>query len=142
MRCTVDTVTAAMLVLLAIMSPPATGTVRAASLPRVRPAQVNPCPEGPTMSAACGNARKAGLGECLACLLQKFPTCHNSTNEDAFCLAGNKPKPNATVTWVKRIGNELDGSPAVSPDGTVVYVGSDDHYLYALDSRTGNTLWR
>ena len=27
----------------------------------------------------------------------------------------------------------------VSPDGSVVYVSSDDHYLYALDSRTGNT---
>ena len=105
-------------------------------------APAGPCPDTPTMQAACGSARAAGLGECLACLLQRFPSCHNSTDEDAWCLAGNSARPNATLAWKQRVGGELDGSPAVSPDGSVVYVGSDDHFLYALDSRTGNTLWK
>ena len=26
----------------------------------------------------------------------------------------------------------MDSSPAVSPDGSVVYVGSDSYYLYAV----------
>ena len=58
---------------------------------------VRPCPDTPTMQAACGNAQKAGVGDCLVCLLQKFPSCHNSTDEDAYCLTANKIKPNATL---------------------------------------------
>ena len=38
--------------------------------------------------------------------------------------------------WV----NSVDSSPVVAND--VVYVGSADGHLYALDAGTGNRLWR
>ena len=42
--------------------------------------------------------------------------------------------------WRYRTKGNVDSSPAVV-DG-VVYVGSDDNYLYALDADTGTLLWR
>ena len=30
----------------------------------------------------------------------------------------------------------------INSDGTVVYVGSDDKYLYAINSATGTKIWR
>ena len=41
--------------------------------------------------------------------------------------------------WSYLTGGIVDSSPAVA-DG-VVYVGSQDHTLYALDARTGKRLW-
>lgn len=32
--------------------------------------------------------------------------------------------------------------PVFTPDGTMVLVGSTDHYRYALDRNTGRTAWR
>ena len=37
-------------------------------------------------------------------------------------------------------GGEIESSPAVS-DG-VVYIGSEDSYLYALDAKTGGERWK
>ena len=33
-------------------------------------------------------------------------------------------------------------SPSMSPDGTRVFVGSDDGFMYALDSATGTLAWK
>jgi len=32
-------------------------------------------------------------------------------------------------------------NPAIDPDRGVVYVGSDSHYVYALEAATGDELW-
>ena len=34
----------------------------------------------------------------------------------------------------------MDSSPAIGPDGTV-YVGSEDHKLYAINGKSGVKLW-
>ena len=46
------------------------------------------------------------------------------------------------VVWVYRTGSWVSSSPAVSLNGKVVYCGSDDHYLYAIDAANGYLLWR
>ena len=40
------------------------------------------------------------------------------------------------VVWTYLTGGSVGASPVVSASGTV-YVGSDDHNIYALDGRTG-----
>jgi outer membrane protein assembly factor BamB len=44
------------------------------------------------------------------------------------------------VRWAFRTGGRVFSSPTVA-DG-VVYVGSDDHFLYALDATTGGEKWK
>jgi len=46
------------------------------------------------------------------------------------------------VIWTYPTGSWVSSSPAVSVDGKVVYCGSDDHYLYAIDGANGYLLWR
>lgn len=46
----------------------------------------------------------------------------------------------ATAKWSFATGGEVWASPAVS--GGVVYIGSDDGFLYALDAKTGAEKWR
>ena len=41
--------------------------------------------------------------------------------------------------WAVSTGAVIDSSPTVA--NGIVYVGSQDHKLYALDARTGATLW-
>ncbi|MFF9403827.1 PQQ-binding-like beta-propeller repeat protein, partial [Streptomyces sp. NPDC014744] len=41
--------------------------------------------------------------------------------------------------WAYATDGKVQSSPAVV-DG-VVYIGSDDHHLYALDAATGNKKW-
>src|SRR6266699_3112872 len=48
--------------------------------------------------------------------------------------------PGLRLDWKFRCGDAITAAPAVA-DG-VVYVGSHDHHLYALEARTGNVLWR
>jgi outer membrane protein assembly factor BamB len=43
------------------------------------------------------------------------------------------------MLWSYETGNPVESSPAVA--NGVVYVGSDDHNIYALDARTGAKLW-
>ena len=45
-----------------------------------------------------------------------------------------------TLLWSYETSDDVFSSPAVS--GGVVYVGSRDAYLYALDASTGDLLWR
>ena len=44
--------------------------------------------------------------------------------------------------WRFRTSGPIDSSPAVAPDGSAVYVGSDDGNLYAIDPETGSKLWQ
>eukprot|EP00947_MAST-08B_sp_MAST-8B-sp1_P005962 g5962.t1 len=48
---------------------------------------------------------------------------------------------NATKLWSYETGDEVDSSPVLSPDGKVVYVGSDDYSLYAINATDGSKLW-
>ena len=43
-------------------------------------------------------------------------------------------------TWARKLGDDVLSSPAIV--GGVMYVGSEDGHLYALDATTGNILWR
>lgn len=42
--------------------------------------------------------------------------------------------------WNCLTDSKIDSSPVVA-DGTV-YIGSNDHRMYALDARTGRLIWR
>ena len=48
----------------------------------------------------------------------------------------------AEVVWSYDTGSEVHSSPAVSDEWEVLYIGSNDGYLYALDSVTGAFLWK
>ena len=52
----------------------------------------------------------------------------------------NSPAADESMLWRYRTGGFVVNSPAVS-DG-VVYVGSDDNHVYALDAETGGLVWR
>jgi len=44
------------------------------------------------------------------------------------------------LKWTFATAGEVKSSPAVGADGTI-YVGSNDHNVYALDAATGNKIW-
>lgn len=50
------------------------------------------------------------------------------------------PQSGAAVQWAFKTGGPIVGSPAVA-DG-VVYIGSMDGYLYAIDQETGKEKWK
>ncbi len=50
------------------------------------------------------------------------------------------PQNSAAVQWAFKTGGPIVGSPAVA-DG-VVYIGSMDGYLYAIDQETGKEKWK
>ncbi len=54
------------------------------------------------------------------------------------------PIPIIVGLWRFKTGDDVDSSPAIGPGGTngIVYVGSDDGNLYALDAQTGAELWK
>src|SRR2546430_16522271 len=41
--------------------------------------------------------------------------------------------------WTYTTGDAIESSPVVA--GGIVYIGSKDHTLYALDARTGAEIW-
>ena len=43
--------------------------------------------------------------------------------------------------WSFVTGDEVDSSPAVSPDGASIFVGSYDNKVYALNAATGAQRW-
>lgn len=47
---------------------------------------------------------------------------------------------NLVLDWTATTGNSIAASPAVV--NGIVYVGSDDTYMYAFDAKTGATLWK
>ena len=50
-----------------------------------------------------------------------------------------QPKPSASPVWQFSTGGSVVPAPTVS--GGVVYAGSDDNHVYALDASTGELLW-
>jgi outer membrane protein assembly factor BamB len=49
---------------------------------------------------------------------------------------------NGKKIWDKQIGAGFTfTSPSVDPDGEMIYIGSDDHYLYAINLE-GEVVWR
>ena len=44
--------------------------------------------------------------------------------------------------WRYETGGTVFSSPAIAADGTTLYVGSDDHHLYALRTSDGTKVWR
>jgi eukaryotic-like serine/threonine-protein kinase len=44
------------------------------------------------------------------------------------------------IKWQFHTGGQVMSSPAVTAD--TVYIGSNDHFLYALDRATGAQLWK
>jgi outer membrane protein assembly factor BamB len=45
------------------------------------------------------------------------------------------------LSWVYAADKAMQGQPVVSPDSTTVFVGCDDHSLYAFHTDTGRILW-
>ncbi len=54
--------------------------------------------------------------------------------------AGPAPKSIGHVLWQFKSGARIVSSPTVA--NGVVYIGSDDHNLYAVDARKGTPLWK
>ena len=50
------------------------------------------------------------------------------------------PTTSATVEWTFKTEGPVIGSPAVA--GGVVYIGSSDGHLYAIDQATGQQKWK
>ncbi len=44
--------------------------------------------------------------------------------------------------WIYPTSNQVRSTPAVAPDGGTIYVGSEDHYLYAIDAADGSLKWK
>lgn len=49
--------------------------------------------------------------------------------------------PGGSKKWEYSTAGQVLSSPALSPDEKVLYIGSDDGKLYALDAQTGSLLW-
>lgn len=49
--------------------------------------------------------------------------------------------PGGSKKWEYPTAGQVISSPALSPDEKVLYIGSDDGKLYALDAQRGNLLW-
>merc|ERR1712166_885045 len=59
-------------------------------------------------------------------------------------VAEANPSPShspGSKIWSFATGKYVDSSPALSSDGKVVYVGSGDHNLYAVNASTGSKIW-
>lgn len=94
-------------------------------------------------------ASVAVLGGCSAPTTGNHPVAETPTDWPSFRLGTHNtgyakgvadPDDEPAVRWTLETGGDIWGSPVVS-DG-LVYVGSADGYLYALDSRTGMIEWR
>ncbi|XP_076043329.1 aminoadipate-semialdehyde dehydrogenase [Oratosquilla oratoria] len=44
--------------------------------------------------------------------------------------------------WSLKLGDRIESSPCVSSDGTCVYIGCYDGYLYCISIEKGNILWK
>jgi|HubBroStandDraft_1064217.scaffolds.fasta_scaffold00144_36 outer membrane protein assembly factor BamB len=68
---------------------------------------------------------------------------HFANSRSGFNLYENVLSPSTVgslgLRWSLPTGNKVESSPAVANE--VVYVGSDDNYLYALTSSGGKELW-
>merc|ERR1712086_955369 len=61
---------------------------------------------------------------------------HNSTSLEPLNTTAS---PGAK--WAFATGREVRSSPTLSADGSVVYIGSDDNSLYAVNTADGSKKW-
>lgn len=67
-----------------------------------------------------------------------WPMFHSNAAHSG--IARGNATVNSTLIWRRSTGNQVWSSPAVA-NGTV-YIGSSDHYVYALNASTGAEVWR
>jgi len=78
------------------------------------------------------------LAVCTPVLAQE--TMFRGNPQHTGVYAGRSVPQFARIKWKFHTNNQVLSSPAVA-DGTV-YVGSNDHFLYALDAATGALRWK
>jgi outer membrane protein assembly factor BamB len=72
---------------------------------------------------------------------------HSGRKNKMFVMGGTQLPPSSsagagTLAWSYKTGGSISySSPAQSPDGTVVYVGSSDNNLYAINAADGSYKW-
>ena len=66
-----------------------------------------------------------------------WPMFHADSSHSG--VATSNPVLTPTLIWKYTAGNSIASSPAVS--NGVVYIGSDDKNLYALNATSGDKLW-
>ncbi len=77
--------------------------------------------------------------------IRSSPVIHRTTGDVYF---GSDDSRVHAVTkdgvrkWVFATGGIVVSSPEITLDGTKLYVGSNDGHLYALDTQTGNPIWK
>ena len=80
------------------------------------------------------------------------PLCCTEGHETLKCpgpahyLCGAAPPPTppsgpGSMIWSFATGSAVQSLPAISSDGKVLYVGSYDNNLYAVDALTGSKIW-
>ncbi|MGC8699318.1 MAG: PQQ-binding-like beta-propeller repeat protein [Candidatus Acidifodinimicrobium sp.] len=81
-----------------------------------------------------------------SCMNLNEPQNEIKNNQQLYYVFKNAPvkssPPTFTNLWSYQTGNWVVSSPALSPDGKTLYVGSVDHYFYAINAQNGNVLWK
>jgi len=81
-----------------------------------------------------------------SCMNLNEPQNEITNNHQLYYVFKNTPvksnPPTFTKLWSYQTGNWVVSSPALSPDGKTLYVGSVDHYFYAINAQNGNVLWK
>ena len=61
--------------------------------------------------------------------------------ESLFRKKRERTSTPGNVLWKYSTRGKVSSSPALSPDDKVLFVGSDDHNMYALDAASGELMW-
>lgn len=69
-----------------------------------------------------------------------WPMFHGNSAHTGYSSAINVPKTNNTL-WMVNCSGETLWQPAIIADG-VVYIGSEESHVYALNASTGALLWK
>lgn len=72
--------------------------------------------------------------------LAQEPTGFRANTEHTGIAQTNPPKSIDHIRWEFKTGSRIVASPVVSAG--IVYIGSDDHALHAIDADSGHELWR
>ncbi len=72
---------------------------------------------------------------------QVWPMFHHDSAHTGLSTVNTANNP-CTLKCKYLTGGVVDGSPVISNDGAAVYVGSNDDYLYAINSRNCSLKWR
>jgi PQQ-like domain len=81
----------------------------------------------------------AALLVCYTGAAQNLPMFRGGL-EHSGVYQGTAPRQSPAVKWQFQTGGYVISSPAVT--GGMVYVGSMDQHLYALDRETGKAKWK